>query len=96
MHGAQGMGPRYNVWSHMQGQGAEEVDRCSVLLQLRNEAYNALMAKHQALQQDHRASQCELRVRDPCPIRTCTSPRVCSASSSPAHHVPVCSIQPGA
>ena len=42
----------------------EEVDRCSVMLELRNEAYNTLMAKHHALQQDHRASQRELRVRE--------------------------------
>lgn len=49
--------------SHMQGQAAEEVDRCSVILALRNEAYNALMDKHQALQEDLRVSQRELRVR---------------------------------
>lgn len=46
----------------MQGHAAEEVDRCSAMLELRNKAYNALMAKHQALQQDHRASQREHRV----------------------------------
>lgn len=42
---------------------AADVDGFMVLLELRNDAYNALMAKHTAAQEDHRENLRQLRVR---------------------------------